>query len=156
MLGSNLKFQILEPRRTAEKALTAVIQEAYVQGISTRAVDDLVKAMGGSGISGCQRRATFAIKPQLLFMPKTKGAAGLSRPDIAGFGAAVCVHACCHLQHFHHSPSPHLSSNATALSSRGVLGMARRCRNGGLTHPPPALFVNARRRRDKLQSRTMS
>ena len=41
----------LEPRRTAEKALTAVIQEAYVHGISTRAVDDLVKAMGGSGIS---------------------------------------------------------------------------------------------------------
>ena len=41
----------LEPRRTAEKALTAVIQEAYVHGVSTRAVDDLVKAMGGSGIS---------------------------------------------------------------------------------------------------------
>lgn len=38
----------LEPRRTAEKALTAVIQEAYVHGVSTRAVDDLVKAMGGS------------------------------------------------------------------------------------------------------------
>ena len=37
----------LEPRRTAEKALTAVIQEAYIQGVSTRAVDDLVKAMGG-------------------------------------------------------------------------------------------------------------
>jgi transposase-like protein len=33
----------------AEKALTAVIQEAYVQGISTRSVDDLVKAMGMSG-----------------------------------------------------------------------------------------------------------
>ena len=41
----------LEPRRTAEKALTAVIQEAYIHGVSTRAVDDLVKAMGGSGIS---------------------------------------------------------------------------------------------------------
>ena len=36
----------LEPRRIAEKALTAVIQEAYIQGISTRSVDDLVKAMG--------------------------------------------------------------------------------------------------------------
>jgi len=35
----------LEPRRMAEKALTAVIQEAYVQGISTRSVDDLVKAI---------------------------------------------------------------------------------------------------------------
>ncbi len=44
----------LEPRRMAEKALVAVIQEAYVQGISTRSVDDLVKAMGGSGISKSQ------------------------------------------------------------------------------------------------------
>jgi transposase-like protein len=41
----------LEPRRTAEKALTAVIQEAYIQGVSTRAVDDLVRALGGSGVS---------------------------------------------------------------------------------------------------------
>lgn len=41
----------LEPRRTAEKALAAVIQEAYVQGISTRSVDDLVKAMGAGGVS---------------------------------------------------------------------------------------------------------
>lgn len=40
----------------AEKALKAVIQEAYVQGISTRSVDDLVKAMGMSG--GCAKRST--------------------------------------------------------------------------------------------------
>jgi len=38
----------------AEKALTAVIQEAYIQGISTRSVDDLVKATGMSGISKSQ------------------------------------------------------------------------------------------------------
>ena len=44
----------LEPQRLAEKALTAVIQEAYIQGISTRSVDDLVKAMGMSGISKSQ------------------------------------------------------------------------------------------------------
>jgi transposase-like protein len=44
----------LEPRRMAEKALTAVIQEAYIQGVSTRAVDDLVKAMGMSGVSKSQ------------------------------------------------------------------------------------------------------
>jgi putative transposase len=44
----------LEPRRVAEKALTAVIQEAYIQGISTRSVDDLVKALGMSGISKSQ------------------------------------------------------------------------------------------------------
>jgi putative transposase len=51
--GSYFPF-FLEPRRMAEKALTAVIQEAYVQGISTRSVDDLVKAMGMSGISRSQ------------------------------------------------------------------------------------------------------
>ena len=44
----------LEPRRMAEKALTAVIQEAYIQGISTRSVDNLVKALGMSGISKSQ------------------------------------------------------------------------------------------------------
>ena len=44
----------LEPRRTAEKALTAVIQEAYVQGISTRSVDALAQAMGMTGISKSQ------------------------------------------------------------------------------------------------------
>lgn len=44
----------LEPRRMAEKALTAVIQEAYIQGVSTRSIDDLVKAMGMSGISKSQ------------------------------------------------------------------------------------------------------
>jgi putative transposase len=44
----------LEPRRMAEKALTAVVQEAYIQGISTRSVDDLVKAVGMEGISKSQ------------------------------------------------------------------------------------------------------
>ena len=44
----------IEPRRTAEKALTAVIQEAYIQGISTRSVDELVKAMGMTGVSKSQ------------------------------------------------------------------------------------------------------
>ena len=42
---------VLEPRRLAEKALTAVIQEAYVQGVSTRSVDNLAKAMGMTGVS---------------------------------------------------------------------------------------------------------
>ena len=40
--------------RMAEKALTAVVQEAYIQGVSTRSVDDLVQAMGMSGISKSQ------------------------------------------------------------------------------------------------------
>jgi transposase-like protein len=40
----------LEPRRRAERALIAVIQSAYVQGVSTRKVDDLVQALGLAGI----------------------------------------------------------------------------------------------------------
>jgi len=44
----------LEPRKASEQALVAVVQEAYVKGISTRKVDDLVQAMGMSGISKSQ------------------------------------------------------------------------------------------------------
>lgn len=44
----------LEPRRTAEKALVAVIREAYVHGVSTRSVDDPVRAMGAGGMSKSQ------------------------------------------------------------------------------------------------------
>ena len=44
----------LDPRRAAEKALTAVIQEAYIQGISTRSVDSLVRALGMAGVSKSQ------------------------------------------------------------------------------------------------------
>jgi transposase-like protein len=44
----------LEPRRTTEKALVAVIQEAWIAGVSTRRVDDLVQAMGLTGISKSQ------------------------------------------------------------------------------------------------------
>jgi transposase-like protein len=58
----------LEPRRMAEKALTAVIQEAYIQGISTRSVDDLVKALGMSGISKSQSLS-----------PRKRGSAGCAR-----------------------------------------------------------------------------
>lgn len=46
--------EFLEPRHTAEKAPTAVIQKAYVQGIFTRSADDLVKALGISGVSRSQ------------------------------------------------------------------------------------------------------
>jgi transposase-like protein len=45
---------LLEPRRRAERALSAVVQEAYVHGISTRKVDELVKALGMGGISKSQ------------------------------------------------------------------------------------------------------
>jgi putative transposase len=45
---------LLEPRKRAERALLAVVQEAYVLGVSTRRVDDLVKALGLEGISKSQ------------------------------------------------------------------------------------------------------
>lgn len=45
---------LLEPRRRAERALVGVVQEAYVQGVSTRRVDEVVKALGMTGISKSQ------------------------------------------------------------------------------------------------------
>ena len=45
---------LLEPRKRAERALSAVVQEAYVHGVSTRRVDELVQALGLSGISKSQ------------------------------------------------------------------------------------------------------
>ena len=45
---------LLEPRRRSERALLAVIQQAYIEGVSTRRVDDLVKALGCDGISKSQ------------------------------------------------------------------------------------------------------
>ncbi len=49
--GSYFPDWLLAPRRRAEQALVAVIGQAYVEGVSTRRVDDLVKAMGIDGIS---------------------------------------------------------------------------------------------------------
>ena len=46
--------EFVQPRRTAEKALVAVIQEAYIQGVSTRSADELVKSFGMTGISKSQ------------------------------------------------------------------------------------------------------
>lgn len=45
---------LLEPRRRAEQALLAVVQQAYVEGVSTRKVDELVQALGLSGIDKSQ------------------------------------------------------------------------------------------------------
>ncbi|HJL62515.1 MAG TPA: transposase, partial [Pseudomonadales bacterium] len=44
----------LNPRKSSERALVAVVQEAYIKGVSTRKVDDLVQAMGMTGISKSQ------------------------------------------------------------------------------------------------------
>lgn len=52
--GSYFPDWLLEPRRRAERALVAVVAQAYVEGVSTRRVDDLVRAMGIEGISKSQ------------------------------------------------------------------------------------------------------
>src|SRR5882757_1486948 len=49
--GSYYPDWLLEPRRRAEKALVAVVAQCYVEGVSTRRVDDIVRAMGIDGIS---------------------------------------------------------------------------------------------------------
>ena len=52
--GSYFPDWLLEPRRRAEKALASVVMQAYVEGVSTRRVDDVAKAMGVEGISSSQ------------------------------------------------------------------------------------------------------
>ena len=52
--GSYYPGWLLEPRRRAERALTQVVCQCYVEGVSTRRVDDIVKAMGIDGISKSQ------------------------------------------------------------------------------------------------------
>jgi len=58
---------LLEPRRRAERALVAVVQEAYIQGVSTRRVDDLVQALGMQGISKSQVSRMCAKQPPMTF-----------------------------------------------------------------------------------------
>ena len=69
--------EFLQPRRTAEKALTAVIQEAYVQGISTRSVDDLVRAMGMDGLRGTAPQAAATSRASA---PRSTTASATSSP----------------------------------------------------------------------------
>src|SRR5207237_7052707 len=52
--GSYFPGWLLEPRRRAERALVAVVAECYVKGVSTRRVDDIVRALGIEGISKSQ------------------------------------------------------------------------------------------------------
>ena len=52
--GSYFPDWLLQPRRRAERALVAVVAQCYVEGVSTRRVDDVVRAMGIEGISASQ------------------------------------------------------------------------------------------------------
>src|SRR5437868_400904 len=68
---------LLEPRKRAERALVATVREAYVQGVSTRRVDDLVKALGLKGAiaavfqgASWQRCRTHFMRNALCLVPK--------------------------------------------------------------------------------------
>jgi len=52
--GSYFPDWLIEPRRRAERALVAVVAQCYVEGVSTRRVDDVVRSMGIDGISKSQ------------------------------------------------------------------------------------------------------
>src|SRR4029077_16936747 len=78
---------LLEPRRRAEKALVAVVQEAYVQGISTRRVDDLVQALGMQGISksqGAPRRSLVYPGGEMPPLPRPGQPAGIEPCGVGG------------------------------------------------------------------------
>ena len=95
----------LEPRRTAEKALTAVIQEAYVHGISTRAVDDLVKAMG-------------ALDTGRGDLVKAMGASGISKSQVSRLCAEIDERVNAFLSRPIEGAWPYLWIDATYLKSR--------------------------------------
>ena len=59
---------ILEPRRRAEQTLAAVVQEAYVNGVSTRKVDDVVRALGLDGPLFRWQQSAFSSSPDVLHL----------------------------------------------------------------------------------------
>ena len=78
---------LLEPRKCAERALVAVVQEAYVQGVSTRRVDDLVQAWGMTGISksqGAPRRSHIYPGGAIPLLPRSSQPAGIDPCGVGG------------------------------------------------------------------------
>src|SRR5947209_20630411 len=84
----------LEPRKTAEKALVMVIQEAWIGGVSTRRVDELVQAMGLSGISkakspSCARISTSGSTPSSTGRSTANGRISGSMPPTSKCATAA-------------------------------------------------------------------
>ncbi len=80
----------LEPRRTAEKALAAVTQEAYVHGVSTRSVDDLLKAMGMTGSFKSQvARLCGELDERVGAFSARKGVKPISGTTLSGWAGQV-------------------------------------------------------------------
>ena len=125
----------LEPRRTAEKALTAVIQEAYVQGISTRSVDDLVRAMGLEGVTKSQvSRLCAEIDERVRRLPRPPDRGRLALPLAR--------------RHLREGPrgrahrpgrGHHRGRRQRRRAARGARHGGRRLRGGGLLARLPAL-----------------
>ncbi len=76
--GSYYPGCLLEPRRRAERALTQVVCQCYIEGVSTRRVDDIVKAMGIEGISRSQASA------MAKELDLTSNGRGVATPDQIG------------------------------------------------------------------------
>lgn len=96
---------LLEPRRTAEKALSAVIQEAYVHGVSPAAVDNLVQAMGGEADQKTVRG--------IVFLPP-----GVSKSEVSRLCAEIDEHVQAFLNRPIESEWPRLWIDATYLKAR--------------------------------------
>ena len=77
---------LLEPRRRAEQALVSVVCQAYIEGVSTRRVDDLVRSMGIDGISKSQVSA--------LGEEPRQPSRGVQKPTARPGPLRVCVARC--------------------------------------------------------------
>ena len=130
----------LEPRRAAEKAMTAVIQEAYVQGLSTRSVDDLVKAMGMTGMSKSQ-------VSRLCGEIDERVDAFLGRP-LEGEGARASTGAGCSSFVLSAKASVHEASterwstrnwDSTSSTQPALMPKSQKYRESGASGSPPAM-----------------
>jgi putative transposase len=92
---------LLQPRRRAEQALLAVVQEAYVHGVSTRKVDELMKALGLDSVSKSEVSricgGTVKLRRKVRDHPSMSGAQGVSAgardvvPDMERAGSQYTV-----------------------------------------------------------------
>jgi transposase-like protein len=112
---------ILEPRRRIDQALYAVVMEAYVNGVSTRSVDDLVQALGiDAGISKSEvSRICAGLDEQV-------GAFRSRRLDHLAFPYVYLDATYLHVREAHHvvSKAVVLATGISAAGMREVLGVA--------------------------------
>ncbi len=111
---------ILEPRRRVDQALYAVVMEAYVHGVSTRSVDDLVVALGGSGISKSEVSRICA------GLDETVGAFRTRRLDHVGFPYVYLDATYLHVRTEHGmvvSKAVVVATGVTAQGRREILGL---------------------------------